>query len=204
MDIESLDKINNLVGKYNAQLLPVIKDKQIEDIEKIYNLGFREFGENRLDQLLEHKKKLKEAKFHFIAPLQSRKIIGIMENCISVHTLFRKKEAQIINENYSNQKIFVQINIDNDPNKSGIKMEEVDNFFSLFEELNYFPVGIMCIPSIENDSKIPFSNMQKINQKIKKNYKYYIGELSMGMSNDYEIALDYGATIIRVGSKIFK
>ena len=204
MDIESLNKINNLVGKYNAQLLPVIKDKQIEDIEKIYNLGFREFGENRLEQLLKHKKKLKEAKFHFIAPLQSRKIIGIMENCISVHTLFRKKEAQIINENYSNQKIFVQINIDNDPNKSGIKIQEVDKFFSLFEELSYFPVGLMCIPSIDNDSKIAFSNMQKINQKLKENYKYYIGELSMGMSNDYEIALDYGATIIRVGSKIFK
>ena len=64
-------------------------------------------------------------------------------------------------------------------------------------------MGLMCIPSIENDSKIAFSNMQKINQKIKQNNKNYIGELSMGMSNDYEIALDYGATIIRVGSKIF-
>ena len=203
MDIESLDKINNLVGKYNAQLLPVIKDRKIEDIEKIYNLDFKEFGENRLEQLLEHKKKLKEAQFHFIAPLQSRKIERIMENCISIHTLSRKKEAQKIDENYSGQKIFVQINIDNDPNKSGIKIQEVDTFFSLFEELSYFPVGLMCIPSIENDSKVAFSNMQKINQKIKKNYKNYKGELSMGMSSDYEIALDYGATIIRIGSKIF-
>ena len=204
MDIESLDKINKLVAKYNAQLLPVIKDKKREDIETIYKMDFKEFGENRLEQLLEHKKNMKEAKFHFIAPLQSRKIVGIMENCISVHTLSRKKEAQIIDENYSGQKIFVQINIDNDPNKSGIKIQEVETFFSLFEELSYFPVGLMCIPSIENDSKIAFSNMQKINQKIKENYKNYIGELSMGMSNDYEIALDYGATIIRVGSKIFK
>ena len=204
MDIESLDKINNLVRKYNAQLLPVIKDKKIEDIQKIYNFDFREFGENRLEQLLEHKKKLEDAKFHFIAPLQSRKIVGIMENCISVHTLSRKKEALKIDENYSGQKIFVQINIDDDPNKSGIKIQEVQRFFGLFEELSYFPVGLMCIPSIENDSNIAFSNMQKINQRIKENYKNYNGELSMGMSNDYEIALDYGATIIRVGSKIFK
>ena len=101
------------------------------------------------------------------------------------------------------QKIFVQVNIDNDPNKSGIKIEEVDMFFSIFDEFSYFPVGIMCIPSLENESNIAFAKMQKINQKIKDNYKNYIGELSMGMSNDYQVALDYGATIIRVGSKIF-
>ena len=203
MDLETLDSINKLVTKYNAQLLPVVKDKKIEDIEKIYNMGFREFGENRLDQLLEHKNILKNGKFHFIAPLQSRKIPEIMQNCISIHTISRKKEARIVEENYSGQKIFVQINIDNDPNKSGIKNEEVGMFFSIFEELSYFPVGIMCIPSLENESKIAFSNMQQINQKLKENYKNYIGELSMGMSNDYEIALDYGATIIRIGTKIF-
>ncbi len=61
----------------------------------------------------------------------------------------------------------------------------------------------MCIPSIENDSKLAFSRMQNINEKLKKNYKDYMGELSMGMSDDYQIALDYGATLIRIGSKIF-
>ncbi len=203
MDIKLLQDISNLTKKYNAQLLPVIKDKKFEDIKELYDLGFREFGENRLQQLLDHKQMLEDAKFHFIAPLQSRKIKEILDNCISIHTVSRKKEAMMINESYSNQNIFVQINIDNDLNKSGIKVEEVELFFSMFEELNYFPVGIMCIPSIENDSKIAFSNMQKINQKIKNNYKNYIGELSMGMSDDYEIALDYGATLIRIGSKIF-
>jgi len=203
MDIKLLQDISNLTKKYNAQLLPVIKDKKFEDIKKVYDLGFREFGENRLGQLLDHKIKLEKAVFHFIAPLQSRKIEEVMDNCFSIHTLSRKKEALIINENYSNQKIFVQINIDNDPNKNGIKVEEVDIFFSMFEDLSFFPVGIMCIPSLENDSIISFSNMQKINQKLKKNYKNYKGELSMGMSDDYEIALDYGATLIRIGSKIF-
>ena len=204
MDIKVLDEISNLAKKYNAQLLPVIKDKKFEDIKKLYDLGIREFGENRLDQLLDHKDKLKESKFHFIAPLQSRKIIDIMDNCISIHTLSRNKEAKAINKIYTNQSVFVQINIDNDPNKSGLKVDEVDKFFTYFEELSYFPVGLMCIPSFVNDPKIAFSNMQKINEKIKNNYKNYIGELSMGMSNDYEIALDYGATIIRIGSKIFK
>ena len=204
MDIKLLHDISNLTKKYNAQLLPVIKDKKIEDIKEVYDLGFREFGENRLEQLIAHKLKLEKAKFHFIAPLQSRKIEEIMDNCFSIHTLSRKKEALIINENYSNQKIFVQINIDNDPKKSGIDVKEVDEFFSIFEKLNYFPTGIMCIPSLKNDPKIAFSKMQIINENIKKNYKNYKGELSMGMSDDYEIALDYGATIVRIGSKIFK
>ena len=204
MDLKALEEISNLANKYNAQLLPVIKDKKIKDIKKIYDKGFREFGENRLEQMLDHKAELQESKFHFIAPLQSRKILEIMNNCISIHTLSRKKEALIINENYSNQKIFVQINIDNDPNKNGINIHEVDLFFSFFEELTYFPVGIMCIPSLEIDPKIAFSNMQKLNAKIKKNYKNYVGEISMGMSDDYKIALDYGATLIRIGSKIFR
>jgi len=203
MDIKALNKINNLVEKYNAQLLPVIKDRKFEDIKKIYDLGFKEFGENRLDQLIENKSKFQDASFHFIAPLQSRKITEIMNNCVSIHTLSRKKEVEIINKHYSNQKVFVQINIDNDPNKKGIIPEEVDSFFNIFEDFNYFPVGIMCIPSLENDPKNAFSYMQKINEKLKSNYKNYFGELSMGMSDDYEIALDYGATIVRIGSKIF-
>tara|TARA_B100001996_G_scaffold332110_1_gene281073 strand:- start:428 stop:1042 length:615 start_codon:yes stop_codon:yes gene_type:complete len=203
MDIKLLEEISNLTKKYNAKLLPVIKDKKYEDIKEVYDFGYREFGENRLEQLLEHKNKLENISFHFIAPLQSRKILEIMDNCISIHTLSREKEAFIINDNYSNQEIFVQINIDNDPNKSGIKVDHVDIFFNMFEDLKFFPVGIMCIPSLENDSRIAFSKMQKINQKIKRNYKEYKGLLSMGMSDDYEIALDYGATIIRVGSKIF-
>ncbi len=204
MDLEALNEINKLATKYKAQLLPVIKDKESRDIKTIYDLGFREFGENRIEELLEHKEILDKMKFHFIAPLQSRKIKEIMKNCVSIHTLSREKEAKIINENYSNQKIFVQINIDGDHNKSGIKPEETDSFFGIFENYNFFPAGLMCIPSINSDPMIAFSNMQKINEKIKKDYKNYNGELSMGMSDDYQIALDYGATIIRIGSKIFK
>ena len=203
MDLEVLNDINNLAIQYDAKLLPVIKDKKYEDIKQVYDQGFREFGENRIEQLLDHREKFYDSKFHFIAPLQSRKINQIMENCLYIHTLSIEKEANIINENYSNQKVFVQINIDNDENKSGIKTEDVDSFFNMFENLNFFPVGIMCIPSLDINSKISFSKMQKINEKIKKDYKKYSGELSMGMSDDYEIALDYGATLIRIGSKIF-
>ena len=203
MDLNKLNEILELVKKYNSKLLPVIKGRNKSDILQIYNQGFREFGENRLDELSDHKIFLQEASFHFIAPLQSRKINQIMENCSFIHTVYRSKEIKAINKSYKNQDIFVQINIDEDPNKSGIQISAVDEFFYNFKNLNYFPTGIMCIPSLKTDPKSSFSKMYKINEKLKKDFKLYKGELSMGMSGDYKIALDYGATIIRIGSKIF-
>ncbi len=203
LDLNNLHKILELVKKYNSKLLPVIKGRQEEDILQIYNEGLREFGENRLNELSHHAQFLPESSFHFIAPLQSRKIAEIMNNCDFIHTLQRPKEILIINDCYENQDIFVQINIDDDPNKSGIQINEVDQFFDKFDGLKYFPVGIMCIPSFDADSKSSFNKMSKINEKLKKDFNNYKGELSMGMSSDYKIALDYGATIIRIGSKIF-
>ena len=93
MDLEILNDINNLAIQYKAKLLPVIKDKKSEEIKKVYDQGFREFGENRIEQLLEHREKFNDSTFHFIAPLQSRKLSQIMENCIYIHTLAREKEA---------------------------------------------------------------------------------------------------------------
>tara|TARA_B100001115_G_C15736178_1_gene358920 strand:+ start:122 stop:736 length:615 start_codon:yes stop_codon:yes gene_type:complete len=204
MDVAILNEISDEVKKYNARLLPVIKNRKTDEISKVYNEGFREFGENRLEELLDHKSNLKDCNFHFIAPLQSRKIPEILENSKSVHTISRLKEVEKIDLHYRNHETFVQINIDNDPNKSGINSSNVEKFFEKFENYNFFPNGIMCIPDIKSDPKISFKNMKDINEKLLRNYKQYNGELSMGMSNDYKIALDYGATIIRVGSKIFR
>ena len=80
MDLTMLNKISDEVKKYNARLLPVIKGRETEEILKVYNEGFREFGENRLEELLDHKSNFKDCHFHFIAPLQSRKIPEILEN----------------------------------------------------------------------------------------------------------------------------
>ena len=204
MDVTMLNEISDEVKKYNARLLPVIKGRETEEILKVYNEGFREFGENRLDELLDHKSNFKDCYFHFIAPLQSRKIPEILENSKSVHTVSRLKEVEKIDRLYNNHEIFVQINIDNDPKKSGINLNDVQKFFEKFENYSFFPNGIMCIPDIKSDPRESFKNMNDINQNLLDNYKQYNGELSMGMSNDYKIALDYGATIIRVGSKIFK
>ena len=87
MDLEALNDIKNLTNKYNAQLLPVIKDRKFNDIKILYDLGFREFGENRIEQLIDNKAQLQDSKFHFISPLQSRKIIEILNHSISIHTV---------------------------------------------------------------------------------------------------------------------
>ena len=204
MDLDKLNKIIQTVNKYDAKLLPVIKGQNQKDILNVYDQGLRDFGENRLSEILEHKKFLIDCNLHFIAPLQSRKIKEIMKNCKSIHTISRMKEIELINKNFNDHETYVQVNIDDDPNKSGIKTNEVDEFFNKFENFNFFPNGIMCIPSIETDPNKSFKEMSKINERLIRNFKKYKGLLSMGMSNDYKIALDYGATIVRVGSKIFK
>ena len=117
--------------------------------------------------------------------------------------MYREKEIDVIDKTYCDQNIIIQVKMDNDSNKSGISEDNLNYVIDYSLTLGIQPVGLMCIPNIESNRKSVFSSMQKLNEKIKIQYKNYPGELSMGMSDDYEIALDYGATIIRVGSNIF-
>lgn len=204
MDIEkNLNTISKKLSNYNAKLIPVIKNRTVEEVKEVYNCGFREFGENRLDDYFLHSDKFDDAVFHFIAPIQSRKIKVIFENFEFIHTVSRFKEIDLISKLDKKRKVLLQINIDKDPNKSGIDPDLIYEYFEYSKNSIDLPIGLMCIPNIQSDPRVVFSKMQSINAELKKKYSEYVGELSMGMSDDYEIALDYGATIIRVGSKIF-
>ncbi len=204
MDIEkNLNTISKKLSNYNAKLIPVIKNRTVEEVKEVYNCGFREFGENRLDDYFLHSDKFDDAVFHFIAPIQSRKIKAIFENFEFIHTVSRFKEIDLISKFDKKRKVLLQINIDKDPNKSGIDPDLIFEYFEYSKNSIDLPIGLMCIPNIQSDPRVVFSKMQSINAELKKKYSEYAGELSMGMSDDYEIALDYGATIIRVGSKIF-
>ena len=204
MDIEkNLSTISKKLSNYNAKLIPVIKNRTVEEVKDVYNCGFREFGENRLDDYFLHSDKFDDAVFHFIAPIQSRKIKVIFENFEFIHTVSRFKEIDLISKLDKKRKVLHQINIDKDPNKSGIDPDLIFEYFEYSKNSIDLPIGLMCIPNIQSDPRVVFSKMQSINAELKKKYSEYVGELSMGMSDDYEIALDYGATIIRVGSKIF-
>ena len=204
MDIEkNLSTISKKLSNYNAKLIPVIKNRTVDEVKEVYNCGFREFGENRLDDYFLHSEKFDDAVFHFIAPIQSRKIKVIFENFEFIHTISRFKEIDLISKLDKKRKVLLQINIDKDPNKSGIDPDLIFEYFEYSKNSIDLPIGLMCIPNIQSDPRVVFSKMQSINSELKKKYSEYVGELSMGMSDDYEIALDYGATIIRVGSKIF-
>ena len=204
MDIEkNLSTISKKLSNYNAKLIPVIKNRTVEEVKEVYNCGFREFGENRLDDYLLNSDKFDDSVFQFIAPIQSRKIKVIFENFEFIHTVSRFKEIDLISKLDKKRKVLLQINIDKDPNKSGIDPDLIFEYFEYSKNSIDLPIGLMCIPNIQSDPRVVFSKMQSINAELKKKYSEYVGELSMGMSDDYEIALDYGATIIRVGSKIF-
>ena len=204
MDIEkNLNNISKKLSNYNAKLIPVIKNRTVEEVKEVYNCGFREFGENRLDDYFLHSDKFDDAVFHFIAPIQSRKIKVIFENFEFIHTVSRFKEIDLISKLDKKRKVLFQITLDKDSNKSGIDPDLIFEYFEYSKNSIDLPIGLMCIPNIQSDPRVVFSKMQSINAELKKKYSEYIGELSMGMSDDYEIALDYGATIIRVGSKIF-
>ena len=205
MDIEkNLNSISKKLSNYDAKLIPVVKNRTVEEVKKVYDYGFREFGENRLEDYYLHSEKFNDAIFHFIAPLQSRKIRSIFENFEFIHTVSRHKEIDLISKLENKRKVFLQVNIDNDHKKSGIDPDLIFEYFEYSKDRINLPIGLMCIPNIQSDPNIVFSKMQNINTELKNIYSEYKGELSMGMSEDYEIALDYGATIVRVGSKIFK
>ena len=204
MDIEkNLNIISKKLTNYSAKLIPVIKNRTVEEVREVYNCGFKEFGENRLEDYFLHSEYFEDAVFHFIAPIQSRKIKIIFQNFEFVHTVSRFKEIDLISKLDKKRKVLLQINIDKDPNKSGIDPDLIFEYFEYSKNSIDLPIGLMCIPNIQSDPRVVFSKMQSINAELKKKYSEYVGELSMGMSDDYEIALDYGATIIRVGSKIF-
>ena len=202
MEISKLEIINSKVVSYGAKLLPVVKNKINEEIKFLYEFGFREFGENRLTDFNLHKSLYKDVDYHFIAPIQSRKLKEIVKNFKYIHSISRQKEIDILENQNTDCNYLIQINIDNDPNKSGVTKDQVLNFYESCIEKNITPVGLMTIPDINSEPKTVFSEMQQINEKLMMDYGYK-GELSMGMSNDYEVALDYGATIVRIGTKLF-
>jgi len=203
MEISNLELINSKIVSYGAKLLPVVKNRMNEEIKFLYEFGFREFGENRLSDFNLHKTVYKNVNYHFIAPIQSRKLKEIANNFKYIHTISRQKEIDILVKQDTDCDYLIQVNIDNDPNKNGVIKDEVFNFYEYCIEKKMSPVGLMTIPDINSEPKTVFSKMQQLNEKLINDYGYK-GELSMGMSNDYEVALDYGATIVRIGTKLFK
>ena len=143
----NLEKLNDKILSYNAKLLPVVKNRSNNEIKFIYDSNFRDFGENRLDDFYEHSKVFKDVKYHFIAPIQSRKLKEICNSFTYVHTITRNKEIKLLESFDYKGEFFIQMNLDNDPNKSGIDENSLNNIIENCFESNLSPCGLMTIPN---------------------------------------------------------
>ena len=167
--------------------------------------GHNHFGENKVQEALEKwtvlKKNFTNVKLHLIGKLQTNKVKHALNLFDYIHSLDNIKLAtKISNEQKKinkKPKIFIQINIGNEPQKSGIDKKELKNFYQACIELGLDIIGTMCLPPNNDKSDQYFSEMQTLNESLN------LKEISMGMSEDYLNAVEHGATFIRIGSKIF-
>ena len=187
-------------------LIAVSKRKPIEAIDQVYKAGQLSFGENQIQEIErkwpDFKKENSNSQLHFIGNIQSRKVESIHENCEVIHSVDRIKVVKLFNEveklNNVRRKYFIQINTGNEPQKSGVMLAEADAFISeCLENYTLNIIGLMCIPPLNEDPKKHFLALGD----LAKNFN--LSSLSMGMSNDFDVALNCGATHIRIGTKIF-
>ena len=152
--------------------------------------------------MVKYKNEFKDVKLHMIGKLQTNKVKNAVEIFDYIHSVDTFKLAKKISseQNKINKriKLFIQLNIDNEKQKSGILVDELEDFYqSLIKELNLDIVGLMCIPDVQKKSSEAFASMKNLADKLG------IKEISMGMSSDYLDAIDYGSTFVRIGTKIF-
>ena len=208
--IKNLIYIEDLIkSKVNHDKLPKIiavsKTFPLENILPLINHGHLHYGENKVQEALDKwtdiKNQNKSIKLHLIGRLQSNKVKVALRIFDYIHSLDSEKLANKIADEQTKQgkkpKVFIQVNIGNENQKSGINKERLSDFYKFCKNLNLDIIGTMCIPPNDDNTKKYFSEMNEINQEL--DFK----ELSMGMSGDYLEAIRYDATYVRVGSKIF-
>tara|TARA_B100000035_G_scaffold256994_1_gene227038 strand:- start:162 stop:845 length:684 start_codon:yes stop_codon:yes gene_type:complete len=197
--------------KKNIRLVAASKEQNYLKIKEAFDAGQKYFGENYLQEALEKKKFLEglDIEWHFIGPIQSNKCKAISENFSWVQTVDRIKIAKRLNQYRSSANplnICLQINISNEPTKSGIHIDEVDEFAKIIFDLKNLNLrGIMAIPSKVNEIEALISQYQTLNkifEKLKVNNNS-IDTLSFGMTNDYLLAIENGSNLVRIGTKIF-
>ena len=208
---DSIDEISKENKSQKVQVIAVSKKKPCSEIIKANKLGIENFGENYLQESLEKIKNLKNKKiiWHFIGKIQSNKCKDIAENFAWVHTLDRLKIAVKLNKYVpvgKKLKILIQVNLDNDVNKGGIKKEEVVSFKQEVQTLSNLDFnGIMIMPSVNADDgklKLIYEEAWKLAKEIcEPNEKKC--ELSMGMTHDFKIAVEAGSSMVRIGTGIF-
>ena len=207
LDIDNNIQVN--LNKFNInrspKIIAVSKTFEIDKILPLIEHGHIDFGENKVQEANEKwfaiKKNNLHVKLHMIGKLQTNKVkyaVRIFDYIHSVDsTKLAKKIADEQNKINKKIKVFLQINIGDEEQKSGVKKEETGQLVSYCREIGLDIIGLMCIPPANIDPNNYFEEMNKLNKS------FDLNDLSMGMSSDYLVAVKHSATYIRVGSSIF-
>ena len=204
--------MEDILFNKNFTCIAVSKTKPKEDIEKVYNLGHRDFGENKVQELeYKYNNLPQDINWHMIGHLQSNKVRKVIPIVSLIHSVDSLKLLKVINkESKKFDKVtncLIQVNISKESSKYGFEDRELDflNQETINEYKNIKFKGLMGMASFTNDESIiknEFNNLKNIYDNLRKEIDDF-NILSMGMSNDYKIALESGSNMIRVGSKIF-
>ena len=203
-DVKS--KLDNNQKKINElKIIAVSKTFKIDHIKPLIDHGHLDFGENKVQEAIQKWSQIKienkNIKLHLIGRLQTNKVKSALKIFDYIHSLDSKKLADKIFQQQEEQslkaKLFIQVNIGKEEQKSGVSENELFDFYNYCKSLKLDILGLMCIPPFNEDSTKYFIRMRERSTKIGLN------ELSMGMSSDYLNAIENGSSFIRVGSNIF-
>ena len=208
------ESINNLISikkeinnkNTKTQVIIVSKTFPISKIVPLVDYGHIHFGENKVQESLEKwteiKKQNKQIKLHMIGKLQTNKVKFAVDLFDYIHSVDNIKLAKKISSEANKRnkiiKIFIQVNIGNEPQKSGINIDELKSFYEQCKECSNLEIlGLMCLPPANQTSDIYFKKMNLLSIDLN------LSDLSMGMSQDYLVAAENNATYVRIGTKIF-
>ena len=189
----------------NPKILAVSKTFEINKILPLIEYGHLDYGENKVQEALEKwsdiKLTKKDLKLHLIGKLQTNKVKQAIKIFDYIHSVDSEKLAKKIADEETKQgkkiKIFIQVNIGDEEQKSGVNKSSVNELYSYCKAIDLNVIGLMCIPPLGKSSDIFFKEMRTLNKNLN------LGELSMGMSADYLDAIKNSATYVRIGSNIF-
>ena len=204
--ISAIDKkLEEQKINFTPKVIAVSKTFELEKILPLIEYGHLDYGENKvqeaIDKWSEIKKKKQNIKLHLIGKLQTNKVKHAIKLFDYIHSLDSIKLAKKISDEQlkqnKNLKLFIQVNIGKEAQKSGIKIDQIEDLINLSKQLNLNVVGLMCIPPVNEEPDKYFKEIKFLNQK------FNLKEISMGMSSDYLKAVENSSTYLRIGSSIF-
>ena len=198
-------KLNEININNYPKIIAVSKTFKIDQITPLIDHGHKDFGENKVQEAVEKwtevKKKNPKIQLHMIGKLQTNKVKFAVKLFDYIHSVDSEKLAKKIADEQKkinkNIKIFLQVNIGDEKQKSGINKNDIKQLVGYCKEINLDLIGLMCIPPVNINSEVYFEEMKNLNKALG------FFELSMGMSSDFILAAKYQSTFIRVGSSIF-